>query len=234
MDKPYVKRYGTLDGYSIFLVDGPWIRANKDIEFTNADQHFHKKYIPKKEVWIDSASDKPEIDFWAKSSVREAKMMAKGASWSKAETVADSEEKKARKTDPEKDKKFKEKSLGKIGKLEVFLVDGRAVRDGPDIDFTEGGHNRGYKWIKGNEIWLDDEVKKKELPFIFLHELFEWNKMGTGMKYENAHHLASAIELKARKKPSLYTALITPQLKKAGASPKEIKDFSLIHGVTNG
>ena len=50
MKKPYIKKYGKVSGFKIYLVDGKYIRSNMDEEFTNCGQHYQFKFIPKDEL----------------------------------------------------------------------------------------------------------------------------------------------------------------------------------------
>jgi hypothetical protein len=94
-----------------------------------------------------------------------------------------------------------------VGPLEVWHVNGRLIRDRVYIDFTEGGNSRAYVWMPPNNIWLDHDIDPGEVDFVKLHELHEWNKMGDGMGYDNAHESANGVEGEARRDPSKTSAL---------------------------
>src|SRR5437016_37961 len=120
--KPYLARYGTLNGFAIWLVDAKFVRDSIDVGFTNADQPLHKRYIPKGEIWIDAATDRGEIRLIAKSQVREARLMANGKSYVTADRIAIKAERKSRKTDSAIHARVKRERWGSNGKLSVFLV----------------------------------------------------------------------------------------------------------------
>jgi hypothetical protein len=214
--KPYISRHGTLDGFTVWLVDGAYVRKNIDVQFTDVDTSPHRRYIPTNEVWVDSGTKGSEIDLMARSGVREAKAMRSGKIWAQAETAADKTERAERKHDQDAHARVKITKLGSNGKVSVWLVKGRAVRDRFDIDFTEGGHGRVYRWMPKNEIWLDDATTADDRPFNFLHELSEWNQMGKGKSYEAAHHAALDVELEARRDPSKFKGLLDREMKRAG------------------
>lgn len=219
MKAPYFSQHGTIDGFKVFLVDAAYVRKNIDVQFTDVDTYPHRKYIPRDEVWVDSGTKGSEIDLMARSGVREAKAMRSGKTWAQAETAADKSERAERKHNPDAHARVKIAKLGSNGKLSVWLVKGRAVRDKFDVDFTEGGHSRVYKWMPQkphDEIWLDDSTTAEDRPFNALHEIHEWVLMGTGMSYERAHHSALAVELEARRDPSKFKGLLDREMKKAG------------------
>ena len=86
-------------------------------------------------------------------------------------------------------------------KIKVWVVDGELVRDKYFIDFTEGGHEFVYKFVPKGEVWLDDDLSKRERKFILLHEVHERNLMSKGFKYPEAHHSSSVIEHYCRRRP---------------------------------
>jgi len=112
--------------------------------------------------------------------------------------------------------KIRQRLLRKTKKLKVWLVDGLAVRNTLNVDFTMGGHGLVYPYIPKNEIWIEESVHPKERKAVMLHELYERNKMNEGYKYDEAHNLANWIEQAVRKRPSTVNREIAAQLKKVG------------------
>jgi hypothetical protein len=101
------------------------------------------------------------------------------------------------------------KLLKKYSKrYKVFVVDGKTVRDKMDVSFGLGGHDKVYKYIPQDEIWLEN-VKDKDN--ILIHELIERMMMKGGMTYNKAHRLATIEEEYFREHP-----------KKAGKQLKEL------------
>jgi hypothetical protein len=84
--------------------------------------------------------------------------------------------------------------------MKIYLIDGEYFRDNLDIDFTVGGHHWVYPFIPKNEVWLDEAYAEepKELEYFLAHELEEIKHMKKGMKYEEAHALANALEKRIR------------------------------------
>lgn len=100
-----------------------------------------------------------------------------------------------------------------IGKLEVWKVEGKIIRDEIFIDFTEGGNSEAYPWMGPNKIWLDHDVDDDEVGFVKLHELHEYTLMCKGWDYEEAHKDANRIELMAREDPDRLEGIWEAQKK---------------------
>lgn len=233
MKKPYLKKFTTVDGFTVWIVDGPYIRTHIDEEFTNFGQHYRFKFIPKKELWIDHEHAFGEIEYFIDHLLVEYRLMAEGKSYKRALAAADKKEKRERRIvdiakrhfellrNPEqKDtlfKKIHKQLLKKYSKggIEVWIVDGDLVRDFFFIDFTEGGHDKVYPFIPFGEMWIDDDIFPKERKFVILHELTERNKMFEGFAYPRAHREASRVEYAARNKPAETDAEIVKALEKA-------------------
>lgn len=82
--------------------------------------------------------------------------------------------------------------------IEVWMVDGKFIRDNAEIEYEEGGHALRYDFIPYNEIWIDHSVPTSDLYNYLLHELDERASMIDGMDYDEAHARASKIEGFAR------------------------------------
>ena len=91
------------------------------------------------------------------------------------------------------------KKLGRVEGLNVYLVNGRYVRDKLDIDYTMGGHDLRYGFIPFAEVWIDDDLSRDERPFVIAHEVKERRLMTKGMSYELAHQGANMVEGKMRR-----------------------------------
>lgn len=206
----YLRKISKIGKITIWEVDGEYIRDEMDIEFTNFGQHFRFSYIPKYEFWIDSESSPDDFPFFIDHLLVEWKLMEKGVSYEEAIVKADKKENAERKKSKEareeasmdyeqKIKKTHRKLLGTVKKdIKVWLVDGFLVRSIFDIDFTEGGHDLVYDFVPNKEVWIDNDIKPKERPFVLLHELFERSLMAKGSKYDPAHIRASKLEWSAR------------------------------------
>jgi hypothetical protein len=86
------------------------------------------------------------------------------------------------------------KTIGKIGKVKVILVNGMKIRNEKAVNFVFGGSDMTYSFIPKNQIWIEKSVPKKERKFILMHEFSERDMMRHGMGYDHAHLIANQIE----------------------------------------
>ena len=204
MKKPYIKKYEVVGDINVWIFDGNYIRTNLDEEFVNRAQHYHFKFIPKNEFWIDKEHGKgpDEEKFFVQYMMNIRKFLKEGKSMKKAVDKAEKIEKL------EREKSFffqkqavemldKQKLLKKIHlkllkkysrEIKIWIVDGKLVGDIYYIYFTEGGHDKVYNFIPKNEIWIDNDLSPKERKFVLLHEAHERNLMSrkmTSINYSN-------------------------------------------------
>ena len=92
MNKPYIKKFSTVNHFDVWLVDGHYIRAHLDNEFTNFGQHYRFTFIPENEFWIDHERVSGEEQFFIHHMIIEYDMMAKGLSYEQAIGKADTAE----------------------------------------------------------------------------------------------------------------------------------------------
>ena len=85
-----------------------------------------------------------------------------------------------------------------------------------------------YNFIPKNEIWIDDDLYKKEIPFVLIHELHERWLMSKGWKYDSgagtslmckkepksAHFSAEELEFKCRKNPKIVKKILLREIKR--------------------
>ncbi len=214
MKKPYIKKFSKIANFTVWIVDGKYIRDNIDEEFTNYGQYYRFKFIPKNELWIDEERSPGEEKYYINSMLVMNRLMAEGVKHDEAVKRADAIEKKERATSnlQKKEsgaKKHEEDLMKKIHKkflkaystkkIKVWVVDGEIVRSLFFLDFTEGGHEYVYHFVPKGEIWIDDDVGRDETKFVLLHELHERKLMAKGMKYDPAHKSSSEIEYHCRK-----------------------------------
>lgn len=215
--KPYIKKVGTFSKFTIWIVDGKYIRDNIDPEFTNFGQHYRFIFIPKNELWIDRGHSSEELGYFVKHMIVQHKMMSEGHSYYVALEHGVNAEKKLRKKSADyrmlaklnkmKDNKSvlnmihikKIKSLSK--NLNIWIVNGKYIRDLFFINFTEGGHDKVYNFVPENEVWIENSVSREERKLIILHEIHERNLMAMGMKYHPAHTRSTRIEYLCRRHP---------------------------------
>jgi len=211
MKFPYIGRLDSRGDIQVWLVNGSYIRSHIDEEFTNFGQHYRYSYIPWNEFWID-VGNRDEIPFFIDHLLVEHRLMSKGMSYDKALKAADRVERRERKatasiyttTDLTK---FDRHSLHEVlwkmlsNGLQVWIVNGKGVRDNLDTDFTEGGNDMVYDFIPAYEIWIDDTIPTRERKFTVLHELHERSIMAAGAHYPTAHASASRLEASCRHHP---------------------------------
>jgi hypothetical protein len=86
------------------------------------------------------------------------------------------------------------------GEVRVWLVDGNLARSYYKTDYTEGGHGYVYPWVPRPEIWVEDGVDRREVPYIVSHEYLERRLMrDEELDYDTAHEICSKVEFNLRK-----------------------------------
>ena len=199
MKKPYLKKIGDFNGYKVYYVNGYYIRKNLDKEFTNFGSDRYFKFIPKHELWIDYENGKKEARYFIDNFFIIQRELKKGVSYNDAVNIANRHEgyerskskyiqkiKKLREKEDIVKKVYKKRIFSKYTKhIKIWLVKGDMVRTLFFIDFTEGGHDKVYHFVPKNEIWIDDDVYKKEIPYVLVHELHERYLMCLGWKYDS-------------------------------------------------
>jgi len=98
----------------------------------------------------------------------------------------------------------------------VWEIRGDLARGYYKTDYTEGGHGYVYRWVPKPEIWIDDGVDRREVPFIVCHEYIERRLMrDAGLEYDHAHEICSKVEYELRKAAGA-TPLLTGGRRKLG------------------
>lgn len=172
------------------IIDGFKVRNTIDIEFSMIADHDSAPFIPKGRIWLERYY-KAERDLIIKYFLKR-KSLVKKIGYEKAKT-------KLRFSNPLPLDESKKQLIIKTGLTKIILVDGQSVRKNIDPNFCFGGHFKVYKYIPKNELWLDNCVDQKEIPYILIHELQELDLMRDGMSYNNAHDYANAAEKEARR-----------------------------------
>jgi hypothetical protein len=226
--KPYLTLLERVDGFAVWIVSGEYVRENLDEEFTNFGQHYRFPFIPRGEFWLDRENVPGEKGFFVDHLLVEYQLMALGMDYphaldkgdaveqaERAETRLDREGQELRRTHQD------ERLLRMVHKellaewstdVKVWVVDGELVRDLYDIDFTEGGHDKVYRFIPDREVWIDDDVMPGERPFILLHEMHERRLMSRGWSYKKAHADASRIESYCRHHPEALEEMLRREI----------------------
>ena len=229
MKKPYLKKFCDVGEITCWIVDGNYIRNNIEEEFTNYGHHFRFNFIPEKEVWIDHENSEGEGRFYLCNVLKIIRTINEGKSYKQAVEAGDKAEKHERKKSEIAKNANKKMSKGKSilneiykkqikiknSDIKVSIINGETVRDYFFLDFTEGGHDKVYHFIPQGEIWIDDDLKKKEIKFVLLHEIHERNLMAKGWSYEKAHIDSSRIEFFCRHHPKKTEKMLDLEFKKA-------------------
>lgn len=214
LKEPYIKLYKQVGEIKVYIVDGSVVRRDMDGQFTNFGQHYRFPFIPSDEFWLDKQHGNNEYEYYVRHLVVEHDAMKKGRSYGTALADADKVEKKLRSTD--KDTNINERLWKEIGGVRICLVNGEAVRNKYDVDFTMGGHDLIYSWMPRKTIWIDDVMMEKEREITLLHEVGERNLMSKGIGYNKAHGKISRVEKKVRKKPELMGKVMKGEYKMLG------------------
>ena len=228
MKKPYIKKFAKISEFTVWIVDGKYIRGEIDEEFTNCGQYYEFKFIPKNEIWIDKERVPGEEKYYIDSMLVMNRLMTKGVNHKEAVKRANAIEKRERAksgliNNLIKSKKKKEEFIKIIHKkilkryssnVKVWIVKGEIVRDLFFIDFTEGGHDKVYSFIPSGEVWIDDDISRNEIKFILLHELHERKLMSKGMNYDSAHKKSSEIEYYCRHHPEKLNDKLKEEIEK--------------------
>lgn len=224
LKEPYLRKVLKVEGITVWIVDGMYIRGNLDEEFTNFGHHYSFPFIPAGEFWLDREASDNERAFYIRHMTVEYRLMAKGAGYDDALEAADSAEaalriksgdrKRILAADGGIDTPKVHRGLWRKlkGGVSVWIVDGRLVRSVFFTDFTEGGHDRVYPFVPAGEVWIDDDLRKKERPYVLLHELHERNLMLGGAGYDSAHEESSRLESLCRH----HSEELPARLKKEG------------------
>jgi hypothetical protein len=228
MPKPYLKKYSIIPPFTVWIVDGQYVRTHLGEEFTNFGAHYRFQFIPKNEFWIDREINDGEEQFYIDIMLTMYRAIKSGKTHAQAVALADKVEARERhKSDLFKKIQpmiqHKKEILQKIhkqflrslsGGVKVWIVDGELVRDLFYLDFTEGGHDKVYCFVPTGEVWIDDDVAPKERKCILIHELHERRRMAQGWDYAKAHYASSRLECYCRYHPDRLDAKLQEEIKK--------------------
>ncbi|MCX6750071.1 MAG: hypothetical protein NTZ83_01295 [Candidatus Pacearchaeota archaeon] len=243
MKKPYIKKIMDIAGYEVWYVNGYYIRKHLDRAFPNYGGNRNFVFIPKNEFWIDYENGEKEARYFVDTFLALENALEEGKSHKEAIEIANKKEKserdKSKSVKKLKKIKIKEELLKKIHKkpifekytknLKIWIVKGSIVRDLFDVDFNQGGHDKVYAFIPENEIWIDDSLYRKEIPYVLIHELHERKLMFKGWQYDSlgqsqfsrkgradrksAHFAAEKLEFLIRNKPKKIKKVLLKEIK---------------------
>jgi hypothetical protein len=90
--------------------------------------------------------------------------------------------------------------LETVAGVRCYVVDGTFIRNGRDVDFTNGAHHLTRRYIPIDEVWVDLEAPGAgELRFLVAHQLHERQQMLAGVDYLTALSRANRLERRARR-----------------------------------
>jgi hypothetical protein len=81
----------------MFVVDGQFVRENYDLEFIGGGHGKLYKFIPEKEIWIDSDVNKDELEYVLLHEIYERWLMGFGLDYDCCHNLANKIEHRARK-----------------------------------------------------------------------------------------------------------------------------------------
>jgi len=100
-------------------------------------------------------------------------------------------------------KKLYLKKLDTVEGFDVWMIDGRSVRENFEKNFTNFGQFYKYSFIPRNELWLDKENVPGEDKYYISNLLVERRLMSGGMDYIKAHEIACLAEKEQRNESEL-------------------------------
>jgi hypothetical protein len=225
--KLHKKRVLSHAEYTVYSVNAFAVRdvAEPDEEFTHfATQSDFPNLIPRDEIWISEKLARREGVFFIANALTVLKRQADGAT-DKAEDDGLEVERLLREKlngikfrDGKPHKEVPEAIYLELyttlpdpqGPVKVWVIDGNLARSYYKTDYTEGGHGYVYPWVPRPEIWIDDGVDYREIPFILSHEYLERRLMrDERLGYDTAHAICSRVEFDLRKSKGATPLLVS-------------------------
>jgi hypothetical protein len=216
---PKLRKHRVLshEDYTVYSVNGFAVRnaARPDEEFGNyAMQEEFPDLIPKGEIWISEKLAAKEGVFFIAAALTRLSRQAAGATDKAYDDSLEVERALREKINGVefRDGKPHKQVPAAIylepyttlpdpqGPVKVWLIDGNLARSYYKTDYTEGGHGYVYPWVPRPEVWVEDGVDRREMPFIVCHEYTERRLMrDEGLDYDTAHAICSKVEFDLRK-----------------------------------
>jgi len=211
MKKEFLERVGEFD---VFSVDGSEIRKSitKEQALAGTDNTMADflaygvhdtlrvnggfRQIPKGEVWIADELIPEEQDIFLQVALVRAQGLLDGLS---SQAAYDNSERVARIL---RQNMYLEPAVVSTfrvdGDITTYIVNGFNVRNWHSTRFIQGGHGMVYDYIPDDAIWIDNTLDPDEYLAVFVHEFVERNLMEGGIKYEDAHEVATLYEYECR------------------------------------
>jgi hypothetical protein len=243
----------THEGHDIYSIDPSAIRntAQPDEEFTNFAIHDDfPDLIPEGQLWLGEKNLDKEGVFFIANALAQFKQRKKGSSDDRAYTAGLNVERMLR--EKLTGLKFRDgKPHRRVPQeiyiepyitlpdpqfpIDVWLVDGNLVRCLYKTDYAEGGHGYVYRWVPRQQIWVEKDIDRWELPFIVSHEYIELRLMrDEGIEYDQAHEICSKVEFKLRKGKGVKSLIVPGQRRLSKRDlPRLTRDDVLQYVVRN-
>lgn len=157
--------------------------------------------IPKHEVWISLSINRVEFDAFKVNALAQLRAVKSIVNFGDVYNIGLKAERAFRSKRINKDEVLYHRHYCSIdySSLDVWLVNGKFVRDHFKIDFVEGGHDIVYDFVPGGEIWVESGLSESEIPVIILHEYVERQLMlKQDLPYHEAHSIAANVEFRWR------------------------------------
>jgi hypothetical protein len=102
------------------------------------------------------------------------------------------------------------KQIGTLLGFNVWVVDGRAIRNCLDVDFTTGGNTGRYSYVPNDELWIENHLSVDDMAPSLLHECVECHlMMKHGEDYSKSHDIANIFEWTLRQNIESGSVIIT-------------------------
>ncbi len=123
------------------------------------------------------------------------------------------------------------KKLGNFSGFNVWIVNGKYVRENFDREFTNFGQHLNYSFIPKNEFWIDKENEGDESRFFITNMLVENKLMSMKKSFDYAHKMA----MLAEKRQRLKSKMMKNALKKTRQKDETLKKIhkKLLKGYSN-
>ena len=202
--------------YRVRLVNATAIRNRSldDQEFGLWGTHYDYDFIPEGELWISDATDPIDRKYFQINAEHERRAIKAGQTLDEAYDVGLTAERseRTRRTfggggNRPRHEEVPEGIYDRLWKtinvhgerVEVWLVNGRTVRETAKTDFFSGGHAYVYPFIPEHEVWIEKDKRPFERAMSLIHESTERALMKhEEYGYDDAHEHAARAEFAAR------------------------------------
>jgi hypothetical protein len=229
--RPKLKKtfIATLQDHDVYAVNAFAVRdlAKQDEEFTNFAIHGDfPDLISEREIWVDERLANKEGLFYIANALTQLKEREQGAP-----------EDRAYKAGLNVERALRERLVGvkyRAGRahrrvpsriyaeadpyvtlpdpefpVDVWFVDGNLVRSFYKTDYTEGGHGYVYPWVPKDQIWVEGDLARTEIPYIVSHEYLELRLMrDKKLSYDRAHEICSRVEFGLREDDRIKSLVV--------------------------